>query len=92
MPDPSNPQSSVLLNPPMAEDVEYLAARSPGGTKPYSVISSGNAIVYLTVPRVRQGLPHTEPGKSQRQILEQILGSHLDDVLDLYSLLSSLSR
>lgn len=82
----SQTQSSVLLNPPMAEDVEYLATHSVGGAKPYSVISSGNAIVYLTVPRVREGLPQTEPGKSQRQILEQILGSYRDDVMDLYIL------
>lgn len=68
----------------MAEDVEYLATHSPGGAKPYSVMSSGNAIVYLTVPRVRDGLPHTEPGKSQREILEQVIGSHQRDVLDLY--------
>jgi hypothetical protein len=77
-------QSSLLLNPPMAEDVEYLATHSPGGAKPYSVISSGNAIVYLTVPRVREGLTAKEPGKAQREVLEQILGPYQNRVIELY--------
>lgn len=85
IPGSSKTQSSLLLNPPMAEDVEFLATHIPGGEKPYR-ISCGNAIVYLTVPRVREGLPHTEPGKSQWEILEQILGSSQDEVMDLYNL------
>lgn len=79
-------QSSLLLNPPMAEDVEFLAAHSPGGAKPYSVMSSGSAIVYLTVPRVREGLAQAETGNSQKEIFEQILGSCQGDLLDLYIL------
>lgn len=86
-------QSSLILNPPMAEDVEalehYLTSHGRGGgstAKPYSLIPSapGKPIVYLTVPRRRKGL-HSEinPGARQREIMEQILGQHKDDVIRL---------
>ncbi|KAM3420250.1 hypothetical protein BST61_g3538 [Cercospora zeina] len=78
----------------MAEDIEVLehyltsqgAARSTIA-KPYSVISTapGKPIVYLTVPRRRQGLrTENEPGQKQREIMENVLGKLRDDVVELY--------
>ncbi|KAF2163958.1 hypothetical protein M409DRAFT_57062 [Zasmidium cellare ATCC 36951] len=76
-------ESSLILNPPMAEDIEilehYLTSNGPGGAstgKPYSLISSapGNPIIYLTVPRRRQGLSTAvDPGRTQREVIEQFL-------------------
>lgn len=87
-------ESSLILNPPMAEDIEilehYLTSNGPGSAstgKPYSLISSGpgNPIVYLTVPRRRKGLPTVaDPGRSQREVIEQILGPFKEDVINLY--------
>lgn len=87
-------ESSLMLNPPMAEDIEVLehyltshgAARSMIA-KPYSVISTapGKPIVYLTVPRRRQGLrTENEPGRKQREIMENVLGKLRDHVVELY--------
>ncbi|CAK1363200.1 putative transcriptional regulatory protein [Cercospora beticola] len=87
-------ESSLMLNPPMAEDIEVLehyltshgAARSMVA-KPYSVISTapGKPIVYLTVPRRRQGLrTENEPGQKQREIMENVLGKLRDHVVELY--------
>lgn len=90
-------ESSLILNPPMAEDIEilehYLTSNGPPGAstgKPYSLISStpGNPIIYLTVPRRRKGLSTAvDPGRTQREIIEQVLGPLKMDVLDLYGFL-----
>lgn len=92
-------QSSLLLNPPMAEDIEILehylsSTRSSRQftAKPYKVVSNtaGKPIVYLTVPRRRKGLRSTtDPGRSQREIVEQILGPHKNDVVQLYGVIHS---
>lgn len=87
-------ESSVLLNPPMAEDVEilehYLTAHGPGSStsgKPYSLISKApeKPIVYLTVPRRRKGLStETNAGAKQREVMEAVLGRLKTDVVNLY--------
>jgi hypothetical protein len=82
-----------MLNPPMAEDIQilehYLTSNATVGTatgKPYSVIPSapGKPIVYLTVPRRREGLRvGIKPGMKQREIMEQVLGPLKDEVVKL---------
>ncbi|KAM0714007.1 hypothetical protein Q7P37_010971 [Cladosporium fusiforme] len=96
-PDASPEESSVLMNPTMSEDISALekyltsqASSSNPKTRPYNVLpskisSSSSPIVYLSVQRRRQGLATTQqPGKSQREIMEQILAPHLDEVVALY--------
>lgn len=92
--DTSPEESSVLMNPTMAEDIEALEkyltsqpATASNKTRPYSVVPSGDSdpVVYLSVLRRRQGLTLTrEPGKAQREVMEQILRPYLDEVIDLY--------
>jgi hypothetical protein len=82
-----------MMNPHMAEDItileQYLSHKpmSQAMSKPYRTIptSSGNPIVYLTVPRKRKGLKlSTDPGSTQREIIEQVLGPHASEVRQLY--------
>jgi hypothetical protein len=83
-----------MMNPPMAEDIavleQYLTSQTPQGraaAKPYSTISNapGNPIVYLTIPRRREGLKSAvDPGRVQREIIEQILSPHTSEVRKLY--------
>jgi hypothetical protein len=78
----------------MAEDIavleQYLTSRTAEGNaaaKPYSTISSarGNPIVYLTVPRRRKGLISAiDPGRTQREMIEQILSPFAAEVRSLY--------
>jgi hypothetical protein len=79
----SQTETSLLVNPTMAQDVDileqYLSGRTPASSasKPYSTLSTqtDNPIIYLKVPRYRQGLHiAVDPGRKQREILEQILG------------------
>ncbi|GAB1741313.1 hypothetical protein NU219Hw_g6551t1 [Hortaea werneckii] len=87
-------ESSVIINPTMAEDIEvvehYLppeANKDGATTKPYSLVPSaeGRPIIYLTVPRRRRGLrTDTNPGSTQREILEQILGPRKEAVIRLF--------
>lgn len=87
-------ESSLMMNPHMAEDIavleQYLTSRtaeSSAAAKSYSTISNtpGNPIVYLTVPRRRKGLnTAVDPGRMQREIIEQILSPVSDEVRRLY--------
>ncbi|KAH7398479.1 fungal-specific transcription factor domain-containing protein [Pyrenochaeta sp. MPI-SDFR-AT-0127] len=87
-------ESTLMMNPHMAEDItvlgQYLSSQAPEGNaiaKLYSTISnaSGNPIVYLTVPRRRTGLRSAiDPGRTQREIIEQILYPFADEVRNLY--------
>ncbi|RMY85626.1 hypothetical protein D0864_07262 [Hortaea werneckii] len=87
-------ESSVIMNPTMAEDIEvvehYLppeANKDGATTKPYSLVPSaeGKPIIYLTVPRRRRGLrTDANPGSTQREILEQILGPLKEAVIRLF--------
>ena len=86
-------ESSLMMNPPMSEDItileHYLTPQAGEGSatgKPYSTISNtpGNPIVYLSVPRRRKGLRSaTDPGKMQREIIENILHPFADEVRKL---------
>lgn len=86
-------ESSLMMNPPMSEDIaileQYLTSQTVGGeatAKPYSTISSasGNPVVYLTVPRKRKGLRSAvDPGKTQREIIEQVLHPYTSEVRKL---------
>lgn len=87
-------ESSIIMNPTMAEDVQVLenyltskALRTSSTNRPYTVVSKGasDPVVYITVPRHRQGLrTATDPGREQREILEQILGPLKTEVIKLY--------
>jgi hypothetical protein len=77
----------------MAEDIQvlehYLTSTGTVGAttgKPYSVVPSapGKPVVYLTVPRRREGLRgEAKPGLKQREVMEQILGQFKDEVVKL---------
>lgn len=83
-----------MLNPHMAEDItileQYLTGQSSGARfigRLYNTIqtTSTNPVVYLRVPRVRKGLrPSLDPGRVQREIMEQVLSPHATDVRQLY--------
>ncbi|TID24481.1 hypothetical protein E6O75_ATG02846 [Venturia nashicola] len=87
-------ECGIIMNPTMAEDVQvlenYLTSKSlptPSTSRPYTVVSrrADDPIVYVTVPRRRQGLrTATDPGRTQREILEQILGPLKTEVIKLY--------
>jgi hypothetical protein len=82
------------MNPHMAEDItvlEQYLTYNPTGTrsmaKPYRTVStsSGNPVVYLTVPRIRKGLKSTtDSGRTQREIIEQVLHPFASEVRQLY--------
>ena len=86
--------SPILVNAPMAEDVEvlerYLAAQDEGGaavTRPYVRFSTtdGQTIVYRSVAKRRKGLRQaSSPGAAQLEIVENVLGSMSTDVIKLY--------
>ena len=85
--------ASVLLNPTMAEDVDVLEHYFTSHThtdasiaKSYSRVAHarGEPIRYLSVPRWRKGLRiANDPGRAQREIMEQVLGSFKQGVLEL---------
>ena len=87
-------ESSLLMNPTMAEDIKvlekYLTAKptgaSSGARLPYSVISDvpGKPIIYLTYSRRRKGLQlPVDPGNSQREIIDQVLHPHQAEIINL---------
>ncbi|CAO2654932.1 Nn.00g116650.m01.CDS01 [Neocucurbitaria sp. VM-36] len=87
-------ESSLMMNPPMAEDIavlqQYLTSHTTEGNpaaKLYKTISNapGNPIIYLTVPKRRKGLnTASDPGRTQREIIEQILNPFAAEVRRLY--------
>jgi hypothetical protein len=87
-------ESSMLLNPTMAQDVEvlerYLTAQDSSmvsASRPYNTIwtGSGRPIIYLTVPRYRKGTRSGyDPGRTQREILENILGPLKSELINVY--------
>lgn len=85
--------SSLFLGPTMAEDINILehyftsnAVSSEAAATPHNAVlsSPGHPVVYLTIPK-RRGLNSTiDPGSTQREILEQILGPAKDELVRLY--------
>jgi hypothetical protein len=93
--DTSPTESSLMMNPHMAEDIaileQYLISNTAEGdsiSKPYKTISTASdssPVVYLTVPKRRKGLmAAVDPGRTQREIIEHILGPFAADVRRLY--------
>lgn len=85
---PAN-SSSLIMNPTMGEDVDvverHLMSQSVlGSRRLYTLISNstGDPIVYRTVPRQRRGLHHTS-GLAQREILDNIFTSMQAEMINL---------
>ena len=77
----------------MAEDIEvlehYLICNTDAdvsSNKSYIRIpkAEGESIMYLTLPRRKWLHTSKDPGKTQREIMDQILGPLKDDVIKLY--------
>jgi hypothetical protein len=92
----TNPSASIIMASHLAEDLDifnrHLAKhRKPGGetteTSTYQTLNHDvqDPIVYLTVPRFRTGLPPGSGcGRSQLDILEQLMGPFKREVVELY--------
>ncbi|KAF3052122.1 hypothetical protein E8E11_011017 [Didymella keratinophila] len=92
----NNPSASIIMASHLAEDLDifnrHLAKhRKPGGeaadNSAYQTLNHDvqDPITYVTVPRFRTGLPPGSGcGRSQRDILEQIIGPFKREVVELY--------
>lgn len=87
--------SSMIVGPVVAEDIRilepYLTNENPrhhGGPPGRLSTTSkapGNPILYLSVPRRRDGLKLAkDPGASQREIMVQILHPFCEELVNLY--------
>jgi len=87
--------STMIVGPTAAEDVQaieqYVSSKSSEdigrSSRPYSIISNDTSkpVLYLSVPRYRKGLKgNISPGKSQREIMEQILGPFAPTLISTY--------
>lgn len=90
-------KASMIVGPVIAGDVQlverYMSSQSRNGISPreglYSTLSDNpkDPVLYLSVPRRREGLSSTDrPGEKQKEIFEQILGPHIEEVINLYGL------
>lgn len=90
-----NAKSSMIIGPVIAEDVQlleqYMATqpqtKSSDRERLYDTISDNpkDPVIYLSVSRRREGLSSNErPGEKQKEILEQILGPNVGEVVNLY--------
>ncbi|KAJ8109449.1 hypothetical protein OPT61_g7453 [Boeremia exigua] len=88
-------ESSLMMNPPMAEDItvlqQYLTSTTTEPRIPsrvYNTISTvpgGSPVVYLTVPKRRRGMrTAVDSGRTQREIIEHVLGSLASDVRNTF--------
>lgn len=84
-----------MMNPHMAEDItvlqRYLTSNTTQRRTPsklYSTISTGpggSPVVYLTLPKRRKGLRNAvDPGRAQREIIEQVLSPFAYEVRKAY--------
>ncbi|KAB8293982.1 hypothetical protein EYC80_009449 [Monilinia laxa] len=98
----TNARSSMIIGPVIAEDVQlleqYMATqarpRKSNDKRMYDTVSDNpkDPVIYLSVSRQREGLSSRErPGEKQKEILEQILGPNVDEVVNLYGSDKSLS-
>jgi hypothetical protein len=84
--DRSKPELSMVANPVISEDIRILERymSSQATSRAESSASANNPMVYLRVPRRREGLAMAEnPGKHQKEILMQILKPYANQLLDL---------
>ncbi|GAB7340263.1 hypothetical protein MBLNU457_6726t2 [Dothideomycetes sp. NU457] len=89
-------EGPLIVGPAVAEDVQilenYLSSRQKhssrgSNTQTYRTVFSepGDSIVYLSVPRRRKGLQLAQnPGRSQLEIIEHILGPSQNELLMLF--------
>lgn len=90
-------ESSLMMNTHMAEDItvlqRYLTSTTTDSERtmrprPYSTISTGpgaSPVVYLTLPKRRRGLKSAiDPGRAQREIIENVLGPSAIILRDVY--------
>jgi len=89
-------EGPLIVGPAVAEDVQilenYLSSRQKhssrgSNTQTYRTVFSepGDSVVYLSVPRRRKGLQLAQnPGRSQLEIVEQILGPSQNELLMLF--------
>lgn len=88
-------ESSLMMNPPMAEDITILQQYLTSTTverrvqsKLYHTISTapgGSPVVYLMVPKRRRGMKNAlDPGRAQREIIEQVLSPFAAEVRKAY--------
>lgn len=78
----------------MAEDItvlqQYLTPTTSERRVPsklYSTISTGpggSPVVYLTLPKKRRGLKNVDPGRAQREVIENVLGPCAAEVRKAY--------
>ncbi|KAL2825172.1 hypothetical protein BDW59DRAFT_74865 [Aspergillus cavernicola] len=85
--DHSKPELSMVASPVISEDIRilerYMSSQAISQTG--SSAPANNPMVYLKVPRRREGLAMAEnPGKQQKEILMQILKPYANELLDLY--------
>ncbi|KAI9650760.1 hypothetical protein NHQ30_000785 [Ciborinia camelliae] len=91
----ANAKSSMIIGPVIAEDVQLLEQYMESQARPrtsirgrmYDSVSDNpkDPVIYLSVSRRREGLSSSErPGEKQKEILEQILGPNVGEVVNLY--------
>ncbi|KAH8427449.1 Zn(II)2Cys6 transcription factor domain-containing protein [Aspergillus melleus] len=90
--DRSKIELSMVASPVISEDIQilerYMSSKA-SSSMPVSVDGSlshagANPMVYLRVPRRREGLAMSEnPGKQQKEILRQILKPYADELVRL---------
>ncbi|TGO84476.1 hypothetical protein BPOR_0500g00020 [Botrytis porri] len=90
-----NGKSSMIISPIIAEDVQLLEQYMESQARPerskrerlYDTVSDNpqDPVIYLSVSRRREGLSSSErAGEKQKEILEQILGSNVRELVNLY--------
>ncbi|KAM0166001.1 hypothetical protein ACHAQE_001860 [Botrytis cinerea] len=91
----ANDKSSMIIGPIIAEDVQLLEQYMESQARPersrrgrlYDTVSDNpkDPVIYLSVSRRREGLSSSErAGEKQKEILEQILGPNVREVVNLY--------
>lgn len=82
----SKSELSMVASPVISEDIRilerYMSSRAI--SRAGSTALAANPMVYLKVPRRREGLAMAEnPGKQQKEVLMQVLRSSANELLDL---------
>ncbi|KAH9836896.1 putative transcriptional regulatory protein [Teratosphaeria destructans] len=84
---------SLIVGPTVAEDVQilenYLSLGTNTASRPrgYRTVFSANndPVIYWSVPKRREGLHMAkDPGRSQLEVMEQVLGPAQDELITLF--------